>query len=285
MSRKTKLILIFIICVLLFASCILYYKHHEQKYEVVFFDIGQGDATLINLSGDNEILIDGGPDMKILYKLGKYLPIYNRDIELMILTHPHSDHVNGLVDVLNRYKVEKIMYTGVKYDSSMYQEFLESIGRDAIHRVSMTDKINLDENNFLEIIYPWEDFEGMEFKNQNDNSIVVKLITENGFDFLFMGDIEMNIEEEILQNIEHENLQANVLKAGHHGSDTSSGEEFLQMVSPEKAIISCGKDNNFGHPSLRTIRRLERMGIEVFRTDEDGDVIIKIKDEKLKIKN
>jgi len=294
MSRKIKLILILVTCLLLIAFCILYYKHHEQKYEVVFFDVGQGDAALINLPGNNEILIDGGPDMKVLYKLGKYLPVYNRDIELMILTHPHSDHVNGLVDVLNRYKVEKVMYTGVKYESGVYQEFLELIGRNTPWRVPVdSGKIILDDNNILEIIYPWEDFDGMEFKNQNDNSIVVKLITENGFDFLFMGDIEMNIEEEILEYVEtlqknvetrHAlSLRANILKAGHHGSDTSSGEEFLQAINPEKAVISCGKDNNFGHPSLRTIRRLERMGAEVLRTDWDGDVIFQI-DKELELK-
>src|SRR4030042_5062475 len=112
MSSKTKFLLVMVICLWLVIVCYLYYDYQERKAEVIFFDVGQGDAALINLPGDNEILIDGGPDMSILYKLGSYLPIYNRDIELMVLTHPHSDHLTGLLEVLQRYKVEKVMQTG-----------------------------------------------------------------------------------------------------------------------------------------------------------------------------
>jgi competence protein ComEC len=107
MSKKIKLILIIVCLIILILSGCLYYDYYNKKYEIIFLDVGQGDAILIDLPGNNEILIDGGPDINILEKLGKHLPIYNSDIELMILTHPHSDHVTGLIEVLKRYEIKK----------------------------------------------------------------------------------------------------------------------------------------------------------------------------------
>ncbi len=286
MLRKLKLILIIFVAVMvLILAGYLYYNYQERKFEVVFFDVGQGDSALINLPGNHEILIDGGPDMSVLYKLGKYLPVYDRDIELMILTHPHADHVTGLVEVLQRYKVKKIIYTGVKYKSKIYQKFLELVNNNnAPQRVSAGVKsINLDnKNDILKIIYPWENFENKEFKDLNNSSIVVKLDTPDK-DFLFTGDISVKVEKKILRFLkcaETEHcplLNADVLKVAHQGSETSSSEAFLKAVSPKWAVIPVGANNKFGHPSLRVIKRLERIGAKVFRTDKDGDVIFKVK--------
>ncbi len=283
MSNKSK---IFLICIfiLLIGFGFLYYNYHEKRFEVIFFDVGQGDSALINLPGNNEILIDGGPDKSVIYKLGKYLPVYNTDIELMILTHPHSDHVSGLISVLNRYKVKKVMYTGVKYDSSIYNEFIKRLQDKGIEIIKPQDftEIRLDDNNILDIIYPFIGLEGQEFDNQNDSSIVVRLDTLDK-DFLFMGDIEVNMEEYILTNIDKDKLKSNVLKAGHHGSSTSSGEIFLETIKPQNVVISVG-ENRFGHPSLRVIRRLERMVSQVLRTDEGGDIVFVAKDGKFLLK-
>ncbi|MFC1622425.1 ComEC/Rec2 family competence protein [Patescibacteria group bacterium] len=295
MQIKTKKTLIILTVVVLIASATIYYLYHENKSEVIFFDVGQGDSILINLPGNNEVLIDGGPDSTVLYKLGKYLPIYNRDIELMILTHPHADHITGLLEVLKRYKVKQVMYTDVNYNAENYNQFIKILKHENIKTIKISD-INLDENNFLQIIYPWGNPKDLESENQNNNSIVVKLITKVGLNFLLTGDIEAEIEEILISKnnvgLKHPldvsnslDLSANILKVAHHGSITSSNQDFLQAVQPEQAIISVGKDNKFGHPSLRVIRRLERMGIEVLRTDEIGDIVIKIKDEISKIKN
>ena len=244
---------------------------------MIFFNVGQGDSALINLLGDNEILIDGGPDNTVLYKLGKYLPIYNRDIELMILTHPHADHVTGLVSVLKKYKVERVMYTGVEYESEIYGEFLESVKGDRVSRVDRVDKVILGENIFLEVIYP-KDIEDIEnIEDVNDTSIVFKLDTSDK-DFLFTGDISVEVEKYILENINNLEIKTDVLKVAHQGAETSSSQEFLEIVDPEAAVISVGK-NSFGHPSLRVIKRLERLGVEVYRTDVEGDVVFKIKNQ------
>ncbi len=269
MSLHRKLLLLTAGCCLLIVGCWFYYTYHEKKFEVVFFDVGQGDAALINLPGDNEILIDGGPDNSVLYKLGQYLPIYNRDIELMILTHPHSDHLNGLLDVLQRYKVEQVLYNNkVEKGDENYEKFLAAI--NSISFISPISPINLGGGNFLEIIYPWPGAENESSDDLNNTSLVLRLTLADGQKFLFAADASVRVEEEILQKYSAEFLTADVLKIGHHGSEYSSSEKFLEAMKPAWAIISVG-ENKFGHPSLRTIRRLERVGIQIWRTDELGD--------------
>ncbi len=280
MSKTKKILFIAIGCLLLTAGCWLYYDYQNKKFEVVFFKVGQGDSALINLPGNNEILIDGGPDMTVLYKLGKYLPVYDRSIELMILTHPHDDHLLGLIDVLKRYQVKKIMFTGVKLDSTPYEAFIKDIQGIKVIKVGAGDlsKINLDESNFLEIIYPTESLAGKDVKDLNSSSIVVRLVTKSGENFLFTGDTQAVVEKEILDRFSANLLRAQVLKVAHHGSDTSSSEKFIQAVNPSYAIISVG-ENKFGQPALRVIRRLERARAKVLRTDEAGDVRFKMNKE------
>ena len=245
-----------------------------------FFDVGQGDSSLINLPGNNEILIDGGPDSTVLYKLGKYLPFYNRDIELMVLTHPHADHCTGLLSVLKKYKVKKIMLTKTKYDSKIYKKFLEQIQNIQQIKPEKLKKIDLKNNNVLKIIYPWENFEDVDFLTRggdglNDSSIVLELITNFGNKILFMADASVNVEKQILEKYDSKQLTAEILKVGHQGSNTASSELFLDKVKPKWAVIFVG-ENNFGHPSLRVVRRLERFGAKVLRTDKKGDIIFQI---------
>lgn len=292
MSKKIKILLIILSCLLLAVGCWLYYQYQEQKFEIIFFNVGQGDSALINLPGNNEILIDGGPDATVLYKLGKYLPVYNRDIELMLLTHPHTDHVTGLNFVLDRYKVKQIMYTGVKYDSEEYQEFIKTLKSSSAkatadkHQNTKTielKNIQLDKNNLLQIIYPWQDISQKEFKDINDSSIVFRLMTNSGNKILFTGDISVDVEKEILDKIENKNLSANILKVSHQGSITSSSENFLKAVNPKWAVISVG-ENKFGHPSLRVIHKLERIGTQILRTDKVGDVVFQITQNGVRLK-
>jgi len=277
MTNKFKLFLIFLIILALALAGYLYYDYQQKKSEVIFFDVGQGDSALINLHGDNEILIDGGPDKTVLAKLGKYMSFYNRSLELVILTHPHADHLIGLVSLFDRYDIKKIMLTGVIYNESAYQVFLEKIKAKDIEIIYPQDfnQLELASDVFLNIIYPKKNIASTNFADLNDSSIVVKLDTPDQ-DFLFTGDISTDIEGQILASSSPDLLDADILKVAHHGSITSSGEDFLQAVSPSSAVISVG-ENNFGHPSLRVIKRLERAGAEVFQTDQSGDIIFKIR--------
>jgi len=243
----------------------------DQDLRISFLDVGQGDAALIKTPSGHNILIDGGPGSKILECLPKELSWYDRTIDLMILTHPHSDHVDGLIPVLKRYEVKQILSTGVVHSAPTYLAWLDIIREQNIPLtiVGREQTINLGDDCRLQLIYPLTNLSGREVSNLNNSSIVARLIYKDT-SFLFMGDAEVEVEQELIQKGVY--LGSNVLKAGHHGSDTSSSEEFLNLVKPEYAVISSGKDNDFGHPSRRVLKRLERIGVGILRTDELGTI-------------
>jgi len=242
-----------------------------EELEVDFLDVGQGDAILIKSPFGQNILIDGGPDSKVIEGLGKNLPFWDKRIDLMVLTHPHDDHVTGLIEVIKRYSVKKILYTGVIHSAPNYLAWLAVIRERKIPLVIIDrpQKIVLGDDCYMEIIYPRKNFLAQETDNLNNSSIVARLVYGQT-KFLLMGDAEIEVEKELLAD--GADLSAQVLKVGHHGSDTSSGEEFLKAVSPQIAAIQVGKDNDFGHPSLRILKRLERAGAEILRTDKNGTI-------------
>ena len=271
-NKLYKILLILgIVATLISVPAFWFLYNTPNNLEVDFLDVGQGDAILIKSPYGQNILIDGGPDDRIIGELSSNLAFWDKKIDLVILTHPHDDHVAGLIDVIKRYKVEKILYTGVVHNSPNYLAFLELVKARKIP-IIIIDKpkeIKLGEDCEMQIIYPQESFLGKHVSNLNNSSIVMKLVYgENKF--LFTGDAESEVEQELLEkNID---LHADVLKAGHHGSDTSSSEEFLKAVSPEFVVMQVGDDNDFGHPSRRIIKRLERMDSKILRNDLDGAI-------------
>ncbi len=259
-----------------------FWKDYQSRgwLTVVFFNVGQGDAALIRMPNGDDVLIDGGPDKKVLSKLGRVLPFYDRTIELVILTHPHLDHLAGLQAVLERYKVERVMMTGVEYETLAYKKWLEALEEKKTTILAPRGGESLAFGKArLEIIAPSSDFSERrvaggklgEGGGLNDTSIVTRACLEEQC-VLFMGDATFAEENEILKN--GAPLKARALKVGHHGSKYSTGAEFLAAVRPEFAVISVGK-NNYGHPSPRLLGRLKRARARVFRTDEDGDVAVK----------
>lgn len=272
MKKKYWLLLLgFVVLVLIITVCIIDSKQSSGRLKVSFFDVGQGDASLIQTANGLNILIDGGPDNKVLYGLSQALPWWDRTIDLMILTHPHDDHVSGLIDVIRKYKVRKILYTGIVHASPAYLAWLKEVKAKKIELkiIDRPQDIKLGENCDFKIIYPSKSFLNIEMKNLNNSSIVGQLDCENK-KILFMGDAEKEVEQELLSS--YDNLDSDIIKTGHHGSDTSSTEDFLRAVNPKTAIISVGKNNMFGLPDLQVVRRLERLGIKVLRTDIDGAV-------------
>lgn len=249
---------------------------------VVFLDVGQGDAIFIQAPNGNQILIDGGPNNAALRELSKIMPFYDRSIDMIIETHPDSDHINGLVKVLRRYNVGLIMKPGVESDNSAYQEIKKIIQekniKDVFARRGM--KINLGEDVYLDILFPDRDVSGLE---TNTASITAKLVYGNNC-FLFTGDSPKAIEQ-YLVSIDKESLECDVLKMAHHGSKTSTSESFLGYVNPEYAIISVGKDNKYGHPNQEILDLLKQFKVSVFRTDESGAIKIKSDGENLLFAN
>ena len=271
-QKLYKILLILGIAFILIAIPVFWlYFEASSDLEVDFLDIGQGDAILIKTPYGQNILIDGGSDNTVIQRLSENLAWWDKKIDLMILTHPHSDHVGGLAGVISRYNVEKILYTGVIHNSPDYIAWLEII-RDCGIPLIIIDRpqiVKLGEDCRLDILYPMESILGKEVSNLNNSSIIIKLIYKET-KFLLAGDIELETEQELLNS--KVDLSAQVFKVNHHGSDTSNSQEFLQAVNPEIAVIQAGKDNDFGHPSRRVIKRLERMGVKIFRNDLDGTV-------------
>ncbi|MCX6740715.1 MAG: ComEC/Rec2 family competence protein [Candidatus Parcubacteria bacterium] len=248
-------------------------QQDRQYLEVDFLDVGQGDAILIKTPAEQNILIDGGSGSKVLSPLGSNLAFFDKKLDLVVLTHPHEDHVGGLVEVLRRYQVKKVLMTGIVFTTPAYEAFLEEIKKQGIE-VQITNglqDINLAPDLTLKILYPFIDLTEQKVEEINNSSIVIKLIYKNN-SFLFTGDAEELVEQELLAA--KTDISAQVLKVGHHGSKYSSSPEFLNAVKPQYAIISVGKDNDFGHPHLRTLDNLQKMGIKILRTDQAGTIKI-----------
>jgi len=245
--------------------------------DLYFFDVGQGDSAMIK-KGDFEMLVDGGPDNKVIEKLGQYLPYSDRKIEAVLLTHPHSDHVAGLVEVLRRYQVEKIYLTGALHTAPDYLEFLKLIKEKNILTI-LIDKqedIQITPDVTMDILYPDKSFYQVRPENLNNSSIVFKLnyISSTA---LFMGDFE---NEETLTS---STVVAQVLKVGHHGSTNANNKNFLAKVKSLIAVISVGFNNSYGHPHYRTLYYLKNLGAKILRTDESGDIKLQTDGQNFKI--
>ena len=179
--------------------------------------------------------------------------------------------------MLERYNVKRILYTGVVHSSPSYLTWL-SIIRDQHIPITIIDrpqKINFGQNCYLDVLWPQAEILGQEVANLNNSSIVSKLVFNN-IKFLLMGDAELEVEESLLSS--GIDLSAQMLKAGHHGSDTSSSQTFLEAVNPETVIVMVGEDNKFGHPSRRVLKRLERLKAKIYRTDEEKTIKLRVID-------
>jgi competence protein ComEC len=254
----------------------------NQKFKIIFLDVGQGDAILIQSPSKKNILVDGGPDKGIIAKLDQYIPFYERKIDLMILTHPDPDHLNGLVEVLQRYRVERFFYNGVKDLDSTYERFLEILEEKKIKEevVWLGKNYEFDKAK-VEVFFPFENLLGKSFENDNDASLVLKM-SIGQIKILLTGDATNKVEDKLIKD--NMDLKADILKVAHHGSKNSTSLEFLEKVKPTYAIISVGK-NKFGHPSLRVLKNLEKVGAKILRTDQLNDILFETDGEKINLLN
>lgn len=236
-------------------------------FEIHYIDVGQADATAIFLPDGKTMLIDGGnsSDGGIIKKhLSKY---GISRIDYIVATHPHEDHIGGLSYVINNFDIGEIYMPKVSYDSAVYTQLLETINSYGYTINTAKKGVCIAENDEYkaEILSPVRD----EYDDMNHYSIIMKLSYKNT-SYLFTGDAESINEKELSGDI-----AADVLKVGHHGSDTSSTEEFLDRVAPDIAVIHVGKDNSYNHPHDVVIKRLQKRNIKILRTDTDGTIKIK----------
>lgn len=279
---KNRIYYFAISILLIFFTYFSYQIYVEAKsLEVVFLDVGQGDSILIQ-KGTRQILIDGGPSGKTeMAKLGKYLPYFDREIELIIATHPDKDHIGGLIDVARNYKIGKVLTTGAEKDTQTFKEWKDVLNYNKIEMLEVWrgTEIKFDDAD-MKIFNPPSKM-AADVGDSNNSSVVARLDYGNN-SFLFTGDIESPAEKEILES--GENVDVGILKVAHHGSKYSSSEAFLDAASPEEAVISVSATNSYGHPTKEVLEALEKRNIEIFRTDEDGDIIYKCKAQSEKCK-
>jgi len=244
-----------------------------NNVSMYFFDVGQGDAILIE-KGNYQILIDGGPDDKVLFELGKVMPPSDKKIESVILTHPHADHLTGINQVLDRYEVGTLYSSGVTHTTDGYLEFLNKLKEKNVE--VKVPKVNEEivpfENSDLTFLWPGEQYKEQNIDNLNNSSEVVQFCYFLQCAFL-AGDIESDAQNEMLANIGEQDILSEILKMPHHGSINGLNQALLDTVKPKYAVISVGKDNSFGHPADVVLQALKENNIETFRTDQMGTII------------
>jgi competence protein ComEC len=285
----TRLPLKFIIFPLLLIAALVSFTAStlpDKNLHVIFLDVGEGDAVLIQ-SGNQNILVDGGPSgQAVCLGLSRKLPYWDRDLDLVVLTHPHLDHLSGLVEVLHRYRVKQVLAPALIVESPFYREWTRLIdARNIRYTLAQTgQEIKLRNGAVIHVLHSPETSSGDPEYLVDNNSLVMRL-DHSRISFLLTADIGRETEAALVNR--RANLACTVLKVAHHGSATSTSPDFLRAAAPQAAVISAGRDNSFGHPDKEILSRLhEYFGTEerIFRTDTSGTVELSSDGETLRFK-
>lgn len=247
-------------------------RKYSGLTRIVFLNVGQGDAIYIETPSGDQILVDGGPDSSVINELGRVMPFFDRDLDVVVSTHPDADHLFGLLDVLRRYKVKIVFDSGLACANAACLEFDKLIQDHNIARQNLFlgYEINTGDGLVLKVVNPDSPPPALP-SDKIDNNQSLGLMLQYGKEkVLLTGDMELKAELKSMALFP--DLRADFLKIGHHGAKTSSGDTFLDAVSPKAAIIEVGKNNRYGHPAADTLNKLAQKGITYYRTDIDGRV-------------
>ncbi|WP_346966607.1 ComEC/Rec2 family competence protein [Clostridium perfringens] len=241
----------------------------DSELMISYMDVGQGDAAYIKVNG-NDILIDAGPRSNSKELLEQLKAKNIDDFELVIATHPHEDHIGGMVDVFKEYEVKAFYSPKITHTTKTYENLVKAVKDEGLKTKELKGGmvIDLGEVAKFEVFTPQKS----EYEELNDYSPIMKL-SFGDTSYLFTGDAEKLAEEEALAKYKN-SLDSDVIKFGHHGSSSSSSNAFIEAVSPKYGIISCAKDNKYGHPHRETLDIIKKYNIKTFRTDTDGEIIL-----------
>lgn len=249
------------------------FRTNDGVLRVSFLDIGQGDSIYVQAPNGRSVLVDGGPDARVIDRLRDVRPQPDRAIDLMVETHPDKDHIAGLVSVLGSYEVKKFLHSeissGTLVDQSLTRAVANEPGLDQIiarrgERIILDDRFGV----YMDVLFPDQDTRA--FKETNEASIVMRLVYGNE-SFLLTGDSPISVEHFLVAR-DGAGLRTTVLKLGHHGSKTSSSDEYLDAVKPSYAVVSAGKNNRYHHPSPETMERVAARKIPVLSTIDRGTI-------------
>jgi len=249
----------------------------SNNLNLYFLDVGQGDSELVKLPGNVKMLIDGGPDKKVLSSLANVLPPTDRYIDFIVLSHPQLDHFSGLIPVLERYKVGAFVYNGEDGKDAAWKELINIIKDKNVPIIVLRggDSINYKDNK-LAFLSP--DGEINKSSELNDTALVSELVS-GGIKTLFTADVGFDVENFLVKKYD---LDVDILKVGHHGSKYSTGTDFLKQITPNISIIEVGK-NTYGHPTKETLNKLLGIGSSIYRNDEQGTVHIEANNGKVNV--
>jgi comEC/rec2 family protein len=247
-----------------------FFKVSNHNLQFHFIDVGQGDSSLIITPKGKTILIDAG-DEAHAKKVVSYIREQGIEkLDLVIATHPDADHIGGMDKVIKNFDIDVFAMPDVSAKTNQYKQIQRELKTKKMKatRLYQGDEVQIDDDIDFEILSP---VKGKKYDDTNEYSIVAKIVYKDT-SFILMGDATMENEVDIINNIP--DIDIDVLKLGHHGSSTSSSDYFITKTSPNIAIISCGKNNKYGHPHQEVMRVLKKHGVTPYRTDEMGDIVI-----------
>ncbi len=274
MDKRGKIAFICLSILVLTSISFFFISHttgHHGRLFISFLNIGQGDAIYIEAPNGRQIMVDGGPDKVVLRELGKVMPMFDRSIDAILITNPDKDHIGGFIDIMNKYKVDEIIEPGTISPSDTYKTVESLVRKDRLQQIFARRGMNIildkERNIYLHILFPDRDVSKLA---TNDGSIVAKLVYGDT-SVLLQGDSPQNIEKYLL-TLNTSELDTDILKAGHHGSRTSTNKKYVEAASPNYAVISCGVDNSYGHPHEETLDTLNSLNVPILRTDTVGRI-------------
>lgn len=268
-SQKLKKLFVGFLLVTSVIFVISFKQLPDEKFHLYFLNVGQGDSIFVKTPQNHQIIIDAGPGKRVGEEITKIMPFWDREIDLLVLTHPDKDHMEGFLDLLKRYRFNTVLITGVNKKDYNYEQFLNEIEKQDSRIIFANSKTDLQAGRVVfDLLYPQDQMVTANIDKINNSSIVMKIKYQNRR-ILLSGDLDEIAEKYLVKK--GVNLEADIFKAGHHGSKTSSSKEFLEKIKPEIVVVQVGK-NNYGHPTDEALKRFAELGAKILRTDVDGRV-------------